>query len=488
MAIDISAVARVVGITTEFQDFRAGRVVYLPQRVAVFAQGNDATTYATTKRTVTSAAQAGDVYGFGSPAHLITRQLLPENGDGVGTVPVTIYPLEAPSAGVASTGTITPANAPSGSGSVRVRIGGINSAPVTLSGSLSISDVCTALADAINGVPAMPVLATATATEVALTAKWAGVIGDEITIQVDEQGNAAVDFGVTAMASGAGVLSLTDAIAQVGDVWETMAVNSAPYTDDATLDEIEQFGEGRWGALTRKPIVFVTGTNEDDLDTVIAETSPRSSDRVNSILAAPGSPELPFVIAARAVARAARVAQNNPPQDYGRQALSGLQPGPDGVQWNYNQRDLAVKAGVSTTQVRDGRIELADLITCYNPEAEQDPGYRYVVDVVKLANVIFNFDLTFAATEWDGAPLVPDDQPTVNPTAKRPRDASAAVFAIVDNLADEAIISDPAFTKANTTAAISSQNPKRLDLNTQIKLSGNTNIVSVGLFFGFYFG
>lgn len=488
MAIDISAVARVTGITTSFQDFRAGRVVYLPQRIAVFAQGNDAEVYPVEKTQISSAAEAGQIFGFGSPAHLIARQLLPEGGQGVGTIPVTIYPLEAPQGGTAAAGAIVPASAPTGSGSVRLRIGGVLSAPVTLNNGQTLAAVCQALADAINGQPAMPVIATATSTQVDLAAKWSGAIGDSIQINVSEQGAAAVDFGVTAMANGSGVLSVTSAIAQVGEVWETFAINTASYTDSAILDEIEAFGEGRWGGLTRKPIVFVTATTEVSLSTVAAETVGRTADRVNSVIAAPGSPELPFVIAASAVARLASVAQNNPPQDYGRQPLLGLQPGAAGVQWDYLQRDQAVKAGVSTTQVRDGRIELADVVTPFSPAGIEDPGYRYVVDIVKLGNVIFNFDLTFAVAEWDGAPLVPNDQPTVNPTAKRPRDAAAAIYAIVDSLADEAIISDPAFTKANTAAQISAQNPKRLDVNTAIKLSGNTNIVAVGLFFGFYFG
>ena len=54
-AVDASAVARVVGIRTEFVDLRGGRVTLLPQRIAVIGQGNTASTYPTTKLQVTSA-------------------------------------------------------------------------------------------------------------------------------------------------------------------------------------------------------------------------------------------------------------------------------------------------------------------------------------------------------------------------------------------------------------------------------------------------
>ena len=124
----------------------------------------------------------------------------------------------------------------------------------------------------------------------------------------------------------------------------------------------------------------------------------------------------------------------------------------------------------------------------YHPVGEPIPAYRHVVDIVKLQNILFNLDLIFATPEWDGAPLIPDDQPTVNRTAKKPKMARAAVASMLDSLGLNAIISDPETAKANTQAEIDSQNPKRLNLVTTVQLSGNTNIISVDLDFGFFFG
>ena len=72
-AVDVSAVARVVGIKTQFKDLRGGGILFLPQRIAVVGQGNSAAVYDTTKTQVTSATQAADLYGFGSPIHLALR-------------------------------------------------------------------------------------------------------------------------------------------------------------------------------------------------------------------------------------------------------------------------------------------------------------------------------------------------------------------------------------------------------------------------------
>jgi hypothetical protein len=133
-------------------------------------------------------------------------------------------------------------------------------------------------------------------------------------------------------------------------------------------------------------------------------------------------------------------------------------------------------------------VNISDVVTMYHPDGEIPPAYRYVVDIVKLMTVIYNLDLEFGQPEWASAPLIPDGQPTVNPNARKPSSAKAAVNRILDGLGLEAVISDPATAKATTTANISSTNPKRLDVSTTVQLSGNTEIISVDLNFGFFFG
>jgi phage tail sheath gpL-like len=65
-AVPLGAVARVVGIKTQFVNTNVGGLINLPQRVAVFGQGASGSTYSTDKRQVTSAVEAGTLYGFGS--------------------------------------------------------------------------------------------------------------------------------------------------------------------------------------------------------------------------------------------------------------------------------------------------------------------------------------------------------------------------------------------------------------------------------------
>lgn len=587
MTIESSAVARVLGVETQYLDLRGGGVLNLPQRVAVFAQGSSDAVYALTKYQATSAGQVGNRFGFGSPAHLIARQLFPANGDGVGTIPVTFYPLADHGSGVAAEGTITPSGTQSRSASYRVKANNIPSERFVIAASATVSEICAAMEAAISAVLEMPVNVTftygtptatktttvgtsngtctsltapgnpqvgdyilecitavanggvwrltapdgtviannitmtpgvggatvitqgglqftltdgaedfdvgdvftiaVTATNVTLTSKWKGVTANDIDIEV-EGDDLGVTFTIVQPTGGLVDPVLTSALAQMGNVWETMLINALGIGNADALDAIQTVGEARWGQLVKKPFVSFVGVRDADVADATAVSKERRTDRVNGQLTSPGSKDLPFVIAARELSKIVKVANSNPPTDYGSQRATGLTPGADGDQWDFAQRDQAVKAGSSTVEVRDGIVCLSDVVTFWRPTGEEPPAYRYVCDIVKLQNIIFNIELIFARPEWDGAPLIPDNQATTNPNARKPKSAVAAVNGKIDGLGREAIISDPEAAKKTTVASIDSQNAKRLNVRTTVQLSGNANIISVDLFFGFYFG
>lgn len=490
MGIDASAVARVVGIDTKFQDLRSGNIAFLPQRIAVIGQGASSVSYDTTKAQYTSASAVGSTYGFGSPLHLVVDRLLPVNGDGVGTIPVTVYPLEDDVSSVESSGDITPGGSPTEAAAYRVSVNEILSEEFVIAVGDSVATVVTAMTGAINAVLGMPVIATDNTTDVGLESKWKGESANDIFVEVRGSTTAGNTFAVTQMTGGLVNPDVDDALAQVGNVWETIILNCLNISDTVTLDKYQVFGDGRRGQLVKSHLCGVfTGNTEVDVAAATAISDARKTDLINSQLVAPGSNNLPFVVAARQTARIAALANNNPPHDYGSQDATGLVPGTDGEQWNYLQRDQAVKAGSSTVEVKNGVVNISDVVTFYHPVGDPIPAYRYVVDNVKVANIIFNLRLLFENADWDGAPLVPDDQPAAgNPTAKSPKDAVGAVNAMIDSLANAAIISDPKFAKANTFAAIDPGNPKRLNVSLTVKLSGNANIISIDFNFGFAFG
>lgn len=489
MPIDATARARGVGIDAQFRDLRVGGGGTLPQRVIVLAQGNAAATYSSTKFQATSAKQVASDKGagYGSPAHLIAEELFPINGDGMGTVPVTFVLLQQGYDSAPATGTITPAGAQTQAGEYRVLVNKIPSNKFTIAAGDSVAVRCAKIVAAINGVLGMPVIATDGTTNVGIASKWNGVSANDLHVEIE----GTLYGGTFAIVQPAGGLvnpSVDDALAQIGNVWETMGLNALDIADTDVLDALQEFGEGRWGALVHKPIVFFTGNTADTVEAATTVSAARTTDRVNAQLVAPGSLNLPFVVAARQLVRIARQANNNPPVDYAGARANRLTPGDDGDQWDYAARDQALKAGSSTIEVNNGVIELSDTITFYAPAGDPLPAYRYVNDIVKVQNLIYRLDLIFGSADWKGKVLIPDNQATSNPEARKPKAAKAAVCAMIDGAALDALISDPKFAKDNTTAVIDSENPRRCNVQTTVKLSGNTGILDVGLNYGFYFG
>jgi len=583
MTIDSSAVARVVGIEANYKDLRSGSSLFLPMRIAVFAQGASASSYPTTKFQAESAAQVGAVMGYGSPAHLIARQLLPQNGDGVGTIPVTIYPLTDDGSGVASSGDITPSGTQTKAAAYKLRIGGVESNEfVVPKGAIDVTYVCAEMGKAVLAVLHMPVTVvysygtivatpdgsntgdgtlgslsatgsptpgdytlvcntaavdggtftltdpdgtiistsidvsgapqtaagiqftlsdgsadyivgdsftlTVPATDVAFPSKWKGTSANGIGIEVLGDTTLGTTFAITQPTGGLVNPSVNAAIAQVGQVWETFGLNALDGADTTALDAFQAWGDARYTQNKPRPIVVFRGNNDASKATATVITAARTDDKVNAQLTGPGSPNLPCVIAARELAKIARIANNNPARDYGSQRATGLIPGTDAEQWDYTVRDQAVKAGSSTVEVRDGVVTISDVVTHYAPAGEPIPAYRFVVAIVKLMNVMFNIEATFAVPKWDGAPLIPNNQATTNPDAKKPNMAITAINNVIDGLALDAIISNPKAAKAATTADIDSQNNNRLNVSTTVQLSGNTNQIPINLNFGFYFG
>src|SRR5262245_3301852 len=142
MSIDASAVARVLGVETVFEDRRGGGILFLPQRIAVFAQGATDATFSLAKFQGTSSKQVGDRVGYGTPMHHIARQLFPSNNDGVGSIPVTFYPLDDASGAAAAAGAITPTGTQTAKAAYRVRVANILSEQFVISASETITNIC----------------------------------------------------------------------------------------------------------------------------------------------------------------------------------------------------------------------------------------------------------------------------------------------------------------------------------------------------------
>ncbi|WP_449189178.1 hypothetical protein [Treponema lecithinolyticum] len=492
MGLSATAVSRVCGVNVEYKNYNTGTAAMLPQRLAIIGQGNDDAVFSAEKFEIEGSANAvGDKYGYGSPLHLAALQLFPQNGKSA-DFPVTIYPLAKAASAVAAKGAIgvtvaKPSEGATANGSGTVYVGGI-AAEFAIKKGDGTQAILAAVKTAVDSVLNMPAkTGDAEADEIPLTAKWSGESSSMITLEVvaDIPG---VTFSLKKFAGGAIDPDVNTALGKIGVVWETFVLDCFDYKKEARLDVYQAFGENRWSALEKKPLLVCHGCT-DALAERTKVTDARKNDAINFLVVSVGTREMPFVVAARALVNdIVTTANSNPAQGY-KGLLTGLHCGADDVQENYIQRSASVNKG-SSTNIKNGNVaELNDIVTFYHPANEgQFPSKRYVVDLVKLQNVVFNVRLIMEADNLKGAPLVSDTTITDNKKAVQPKTIKTSFINLADSLAMQAIIQEPEFSKKNMKVEIDKNNPKRVNVQFPVKLSGNVEISDSDIYFGFYLG
>ncbi|WP_385982530.1 hypothetical protein, partial [Treponema sp.] len=356
MGLSATAVSRVCGVNVEYKNFNTGKAAMLPQRLAIIGQGNDDAVFSAKKFEIEGSANAvGDKYGYGSPLHLAALQLFPQNGKSA-DFPVTIYPLAKAASAVAAKGAIgvtvaKPSEGATANGSGTVYVGGIAAEFAVKKGD-GTQTILAAVKTAVDSVLNMPAkTGDAEADEIPLTAKWSGESSSMIALEVvaDIPG---VTFSLKKFAGGAIDPDVNTALGKIGVVWETFVLDCFDYKKEARLDIYQAFGENRWSALEKKPLLVCHGCT-DALTERTKITDGRKNDAINFLVVSVGSREMPFVVAARALVNdIVTTANSNPAQGY-KGLLTGLHCGADDVQENYIQRSASVNKG-SSTNIKNG--------------------------------------------------------------------------------------------------------------------------------------
>lgn len=492
MTLGLEHMARVVGVDSIFTPDPAALATFgLPQRVAMFGQGNATATYGDDPVSVTSLAQAQALWGLGSPLSRMTEFLMPGSSRGIRPLALTAYPLQAAGGAVASTGQIRVTSGVQFSTkvtTVRVTVGGVSTFDLVFAIGMDPLTAAFLLTLLILLQSEMPVTAVFNflVPGPLLTCKWLGESGNAMPIRVTvlEGEDSGLVFSVpTPMSGGAGNPDVSDALDRIGARWETMIVSGLNPEDGTTLDRINTWGEGRWDDAGQ-PAVVVTGQPDPSLAASQAITSGRELDRTNVMPVLPGSANAPWDIAAQAVSQMAPIADENPALDYAGTPTGLLIGGLDSEAFSQVQRNQAVASGVSTTRLRGSSFDFADLVTFYHPGAGAE-AYRSVVDIVKLSQVIYALRALFESPDWDGAPLLLDSDPTTNPQARKPGTAAAAIGGVLDALGLAAVLTNIRAAKDSISVVPGEVNPKRLNVGLTVQLAGNTDVISTDLNFGF---
>lgn len=504
-AVGLARISTILGYKIDKGNF-ATQTPNLPQRILVLGVANDANDGTITHDVIerhNTADEVGKKYGYGSPMHLAMRILKPSSGIGVGGIPV-LFSAQAPT-GDACVKQISVTGTATKGGSATVIIGGRNiidgdsySFNYSLSDSSTI--VATAIKNAINGVKSCPYIATSTAGDVTLTAKFKGLNSD-IKVRIDFGDNAnGITYATSTITASTGAPTVTTALQAIGNEWVTMVINTYSPTSTAVLNEFQIFNghpgvtsTGRYSGVIMKPFIAFTGVCTSAEKSSASTYAQANDDKVtNAFAPAYGSEGICFEASANYGLIEAVIAQNTPHLDIINRKLVDM-PAPDDMSIakpTYDERDVMVKDGLSTVVWDGGEYIIKDFVTTYHSADDDQPIFRYVRDLY----VDFNMKFAYFIKQNKfvvGKIIVPDDgvpASGVSQDSIMPKTWKALVMDLIEDFANRGMLVDVDFTKQSLQVEINATNPNRLDTAFNYKRSGIARIGSTNVFAGFYFG
>jgi phage tail sheath gpL-like len=421
---------------------------------------------------VTSPSDTADKFGFGSMLH----RLHLKNELGAQGIETWIMPQEEAGGAAASVGEIDFTGSTGVlAGTLYLYVAG-DPIPVTITTGMSVEDIADAVVAAVDAVAETNVIATKTAVtfEVVMTSKTKGTYGNDVDISFNLGVGQSFPTGIagnvaiTDMTGGSGIPSIADALAALGTGDDA---NEDGFTemihgygqDTATLDAILAYvgaGNGFVGLYQKtvaRPFRSLTGdtvAGSGGLAAQIVISDTRLEDRSQGVVSVPDSESHPAEIAAQTLGHMSRVNNVRAEEAYNNVSLIGVQPGGKANRWtsDYDDRDTAVKSGISPTRVVGGKVKLQNVISFYRPASVpvDSNGYREMVNISKTQNVLASQKKTFLKPKWQNISIVSDIAKVTNPVSKlKARDVNSVLdelVQLVNSWAGFAWIADAQFT------------------------------------------
>lgn len=501
-AVGLELRSKVVGYELLPADFSES-TPNLPQSIAIFGQANtDKQTGLTNAPVrVTSAAEAGEKYGFGSQIHIAMRILRSRNGDTTGGIPTVIYPQVAPGGGAAQVDTITVSGTATEAATHIVYVSGrSNFDGASLEIAIAKDDTATIvgqkIADAINNAQSCPVSASNAAGVVTITTKWVGESAGELNLEVvavdDKSAGMAYVIAEVTPAAGDSSAEITSSLELFGETWHTIVVNPYPKSRFGLFEEFNGVpgikpGTGRYLSTTWKPFVCFSGNTDTDKDTII--TGLDNEEATIAMFTAPGSKGWNVEVAANAAALAARLYQDTPHLDISGLAYPDMpvpRDGDIGDMKDYLNRDFILKGGSSTVIIQNGKYRVVDAATTYSNVTETEPQFRYVRTLMIDFNMRYSYYLNEQLYVVDHVILSDNAAVSVEKTVK-PSTWKSVLIGQFNDFASRGMLLDPDFSAESLDVNVGETNPNRFESRFKYKRTGLVRIASTTAEAGFGF-
>jgi phage tail sheath gpL-like len=343
-------------------------------------------------------AQADKEFGRGSEVACMLRAALANNfAQETWCLPV------APAPGsVASTGEITITGVPTEAGMLHLYIAGHHIDSIVVGTTDTMAGIATIIAARINEDDTLPVVASAAAEVVTVTAKQRGENGDDISMMVNyfgKVGGQETPPGMTFdldpfLSGGAGVPDFDDAIAALGEhEFEYVALSQ---TDSNSLfDWNQEFGfedTGRWGWM-RQLYGHIFCAKRESYSNLIIWGETQNSGIVSVMGIEPLFASPAVEVAAAYAAKAARALTNDPARPLQTLSLNQMLPARAEDRWILPELNSLSGVGIATQRTGlDNVTRIMRETTTYrlNLYGWSDDAYELVTTMATLARIIRN--------------------------------------------------------------------------------------------------
>jgi phage tail sheath gpL-like len=341
---------------------------------------------------ITSEAQARDAFGAGSMLHGMIAAYL----DNDKVTELIAIAQDDDGAAVAAAGTITiAAGTATADGTLQVYVAGRQISVAVAEGD-DQDAVATALAAAIQADPLSYVSAVVdgvNANEVDLTAKNAGLAGNEIDVRLNFQDTDEFPAGITAsvtvaMAGGTTNPDLDDVLGVLSEDQYNVIVH--PYTDASNLTKMENELADRWGPIRQNDGVALTA-KVDSLANLTTLGNSRNSQH-SSIMGVAG-PSAPWEWASAYGGQVAKSGQADPAKPFQTLPLLGILPPSDAELFSLTERNNLLFDGIATYRLTASQPIIERAITTFqtNAAGAADSSYLDVNTLLTLSFLRFSF-------------------------------------------------------------------------------------------------
>jgi phage tail sheath gpL-like len=448
----------------ENQNVRRGVGADLTHRVLLIGQYNSGETPTDDEpQQLLSVADAQDRYGRGSMLAILADAVFRSGAIGY---EVDALPVADDSGAVAASGDIAVTGTATAAGTLALTVAGVE-----VDVAVSVDDTATAVGDAIedaiNAKLDLPVTADNTTGTVAVTARFAGAAGNQISMDINRDASDVTPAGLTVtvdanLSDGATNPTLTTALGNLGDTWYTEIV--CPYLDDTSISAIEAAASTRMGPTVKRPFISFVGYTDTQANLLTA-LDDRNSE-FTTYIPVHGSPTTAFEIAAAAAGWWARKQVSNVGRPVYGDRIPGVRAG-DTNDLTYSQRDTSVKAGGSHTLNSGSSVLFGDVVST---RTETDAGvattgYRFVSDYMPgLQLKINDLEITYGSSPFSQATVIDDSAPGGVPNSVRPKTAKAYAIQLVDRWSGLGLTKNRDDVVDGIVAEINGSNAGRIDV------------------------